>query len=437
MERGPIRHATGRRAFLGGLAATAGTIAASRSIAPALAEPPPPKAVYLVPGYRAELASYRGESASTAPELRRDFPKGYDGAVTMIARMDEKDGSLRRALMPIGGHQIAVRPRDPLALWNSMNGPGLVTFDPATLKLDRVLPCHKPDYMGGGHSAFTAAGDAAFSTERRRQDAPFTKPADYYGRLVVRDARDFKVLEAYDLHGIGAHEVRLTEDGRHAVIANYGSVKGPAPDDPWRTIEPCVTVLEAASGKLVYKRALPGEAGEVRHLAAPTLDRIAAHVVVELKVDEYPRPPDGDDAIAEFDPDAAAGSYYLPGSLGHFDAANPAREPVLAIPEDRRAARQGQSVAYDPVHDEMIATFASSHSLVVLDAASGRIKRTIGTERLGLRYPRGIGLHPDGKHYAVSGGWQGIYLFRRGAHEIAWDRTLHPLLFDHSHMTVV
>jgi hypothetical protein len=93
-------------------------------------------------------------------------------------------------------------------------------------------------------------------------------------------------------------------------------------------------------------------------------------------------------------------------------------------------------MAYDPKHDEMIGTFASSHALIVTDAASGRIKRVVATEPWGLRYPRGIALHPDGAHYAVSGGWQGIYLIERGTHRISWERTLHPLLFDHSHMTV-
>ncbi len=436
MGRNASKHTTGRRAFIGGLAAASGAVALARPFAPARADTPV-RCAYLVPGYKADLANYRGEPAATAPGLRRDFPKGYDGGVTMIARVEEKDGSLRRAIMPIQGHQIAVHPRNKLALWNSMNGPNYVTVDPLALKLDRVLPCHAPEYMGGGHSAFTEAGDTVFSTERKRQDLPFGKPADLYGRLVVRDARDFKTLAAYDTQGIGSHEVRLTGDGRHAVIANYGTVKQPGQEPRWEAVEPCVTVLEVASGKLVYKRALAGSAGEVRHLAAPTLNRIAAHVVVEQHVDGYPRLPGDDDVIAEFDPDTAGGSFYAPGSVGHFDATRPDLAPVLAQPGDRMAARQGQSMAYDPGSDETIGTFASSHSLIVVDAPSGRIKRVIGTERYGLRYPRGIVLHPDGRHYAVSGGWQGIYLFRRGTHEIVWERTLHPLLFDHSHMTAI
>lgn len=436
MARGACKHETGRRAFLGGLAATAGAAVLLRPAAPTRADAPV-RCAYLVPGYKADLANYRGEPAATALGLRRDFPKGYDGGVTMIARVEEKDGALRRAIMPIQGHQIAVHPRVSLALWNSMNGPNYVTFDPVTLKLDRVLPCHQPEFVGGGHSAFKEAGDAAFSTERRRQDLPFAKPSDLYGRLVVRDARDFKTLAVYSTEGIGSHEVRLTDDGRHAVIANYGTIKPPGQNKRMETVEPCVTVLEVASGKVVYKRVLPGSAGEVRHLAAPTLDRISAHVVTELNVDGYPRLPGDDDVIAEFDPDTAGGSFYAPGSVGHFDATRPDAAPVLAVPDDRMAARQGQSIAYDPVNDEMIGTFASSHSLVVVDAPSGRIKRAIGTERYGLRYPRGIVMHPDGRHYAVSGGWQGIYLFKRGTHEIVWERTLHPLLFDHSHMTAI
>jgi len=91
---------------------------------------------------------------------------------------------------------------------------------------------------------------------------------------------------------------------------------------------------------------------------------------------------------------------------------------------------------YDAPHDRMPATVASSHCVLAVSGATGRIERVIRTDRLGLRYPRGLALHPDGEHYVVSGSWRDLALFRRRDHSPVPERSLHTVFFDHSHMTV-
>ena len=97
-------------------------------------------------------------------------------------------------------------------------------------------------------------------------------------------------------------------------------------------------------------------------------------------------------------------------------------------------ARQAQSLIYDAETNEVIATFTSSLAIGVFAGDDGRVKQMIRTDRLGLRYPRGIVLHPDGIHYAVSGSWRDIVLFRRGTHQNDPARSIYALLFDHSHV---
>ena len=98
--------------------------------------------------------------------------------------------------------------------------------------------------------------------------------------------------------------------------------------------------------------------------------------------------------------------------------------------------QRGQSIVYDPVHDEALVTYPTSHTVVVIDGQNGSIKRVIRTDRLGLHRPRGIALQPDQTHYAVSGHWRDIYVFRRGTHQLRREACRYVPLFGHSHLTI-
>ena len=42
---------------------------------------------------------------------------------------------------------------------------------------------------------------------------------------------------------------------------------------------------------------------------------------------------------------------------------------------------------------------------------------------------------PDGKHYAVTGYWENMFVFERGTHRLVRELCLYPLFFGHSHIT--
>ena len=392
--------------------------------------------MFLVPGYRVEIASYRGRPVADAPELRRDFPPGYDGPVTLVTRVDEADGEIRRALMPVAGHHIAVDSMGRRAVFCGMNAAHSALFDVASLRFERLLAPHAGDYIAGGHAQFTPDGKYLLATERKRYDLPARDLVERHGRLVVRDAATLAVLASHDAGGIAPHDLRLTADGRHAVIANYGSIDLPSPAARPRIVEPSVTAVDLATGRIAHKWAAPVNDAEARHVAVHGLDRVAAVLSRPGTVDDDRSLAAEIDAVLEPDLLAEEGRRYMPAPVALFDAAR-GGEAISVMPEDPLLARQGQSIAYDPPHDEMLVTFTTSHALIVFAADSGRVKRVIHTDRLGLRYPRGVALHPDGAHYAVSGGWQGLIQFRRGEHALVPGRALFPVFFDHSHLTAV
>ncbi|MBL8705739.1 MAG: DUF1513 domain-containing protein [Rhodospirillales bacterium] len=424
----------GRRRIIAGALGTA--VAAAVHSTSARAAPTGRKAVYLVPGYRAEAARFRGMPADRAPALRRSFPAAYDGGVTLVARIDERDGTIRRALMPIVGHKIAVAPGGAMAVWSSMNGSGYVTFDPATLEFGRAFACDGAGFVGGGHAVYSNDGSVLIATERKRAIGRPDSVAALHGRLVVRDAVSFKVLASHDVQGMSPHDIALTEDGRYAVVANYGSPPRLPGDASVAQFEPCITVIELASGRMIDKRASPVGDGELRHLAMAGPQR-AAVICARQTTGVAARAADDRDSIEEADFSVDEETYYRPAPVVWYDLARRDRPAIAALPDDPSLARQGQSIVYDARHDEVLVAFASAHTVIVFAGLDGAVKRVIRTDRLGLRYPRGVELHPDGQHYVVSGSWQGLYQFRRGTHELDTERCLHPVLFDHSHLTLL
>ena len=244
-------------------------------------------------------------------------------------------------------------------------------------------------------------------------------------------------LEAFSCHGLSPHEIAVTGDGKHLVVANYGNANLPLGGAPYRVAEPSLTVIELASGKLLYKRRVEASGREVRHVAVQGLDRIAAiSVVVGTALDDAALRAQGE-GVYEPDLSMMGSDYsYLPSPILGFDATRPDHPTTAIMPSDSALARQGQSILYDPRHDEFLATMATSHCLLVVAGEDGRLKRVIRTDPLGLRYPRGIALHPDGEHYVVSGSWRGLHQFQRGSHRPRPECTRHVVFFDHSHIAV-
>ena len=123
--------------------------------------------------------------------------------------------------------------------------------------------------------------------------------------------------------------------------------------------------------------------------------------------------------------------------LLHFDLS--AAEPKVAavMTDDPLLMQRGQSILYDPAYDEMLVTYVSSNTVVAFDGSNGAVKHVTRTDRMGLRRPRGLALHPDGVHYVVSGSWENVFVFRRGSHELVRDACRYELLYDHSHLTIV
>ncbi|MEQ9639440.1 MAG: DUF1513 domain-containing protein [Alphaproteobacteria bacterium] len=392
-----------------------------------------------MPGYAPDQAFRRGRPLRADDEAARNLPPGYDGPVTLLSRLTAAGGD-RRALMPIRGHDVEVAPDRRSAVFCAMDHVALLRIDVDSLDVTHTAAPHAPGHVFGGHASYSADGTTLFVAERSADGTPYVGDlARYQGRISVRDAATLAVRETYPAHGIGPHEVALIDDGRYLAIANYGRVPWPAdqtrpaPGIPFG-VEPSLTVIDTADGRLVSKVVSARPQHELRHLGAARGDRLFAVQVRPDTFDNVQRVLRGRDEVYMPDRSDSQQRGYMPVPLLRFDV-NAGRSNSAAT-DDRLLMQRGQSIVYDPVHDEALAVFTSAHTVVAFDGASGAVKRVVRTDRLGLRLPRGIALLPDHDAYAVSGHWADVFVFSRGRHDLVREASCFAPLFGHSHLAV-
>lgn len=395
--------------------------------------------MFFVPGYQAKNARLGGLPLNRHSTFTSGVPRGYDGPVTLVARLDERNRSVRRALMPLKGHHVAVDPRGHQAFFSALDGAQMVRFDPRSLAVLNVIEPHAPDFVGGGHAAWMQGGRLLVTTERRPYMRFSGSVADHRGRVVIRDGDSMRPVEVYESHGVAPHDLTLIESEGLVAVANYGTTwqddAALEDEQPFRHVEPRLTLIDLGSGRLVDHFAPAANAYDIRHLAARDHEHLFA-VGADYRPEAKVAPLIARDSRSTItDTSETPGMAYGPAPLFAIRRSADGMQSTALMPGDPLDFRQGQTVAYDALYDEVIATFASSHTIAVIDARTFELKRVFRTDHFGLVFPRGIALHPDGRHYVISGSWAGLYYFARGKHEVNKAATWNEVFFHHSHIT--
>ena len=395
-------------------------------------------AAFYLPGYWPDSAYVGGVPAVGNRHFARAVPKGYRGDYQMLTRLG-MDGSLRQALFPVRGHDVDISPDGRLGFFGSMERDAYICFDPQTLDLVAIGAPFAKDWIGGGHGTYLQDGRLLAVSERAPKKPYSGNPEKHYGRITLRDPESLKIIESYSTHGISPHDICLLEDGRHLAIANYGSVvpkKGKEYGIPRKVVEPSVTVIDLETGKLVAKRTCEPGNVELRHLTARDVNRIFAIQVKLGKAGEEQKLLANRQYAYEADFSAQDGESFLPAPAIALLKGR-TRFLDLGGEELRAFMRHGLSIRHDQDHGEVLATFPSTHSLMVIDDTTGEVRQRIDTAALGLDYPCGLSLIPDSPFYAVSGYWKNLFIFRRATHEPVRELCHYASFFGHSHMTAV
>ena len=189
-----------------------------------------------------------------------------------VAALDMQ-GQLRcQVQLPARGHDVIALANKPGHVIAFARRPGTFAMEVDLLKGEVVNEIHAlADSHFYGHGTFSAKHNVLITSENRF--------ASGEGRIVLRDARDYSLLESYPSGGIGPHQIALMPGEDSLVIANGGIRTHP--DQPRKklnldTMAPNLAYLDLSNGKVVQSHRLDNPKLSIRHLAVSTQGKVVA-----------------------------------------------------------------------------------------------------------------------------------------------------------------
>ncbi|KQV84240.1 DUF1513 domain-containing protein [Rhizobium sp. Root1220] len=237
-------------------------------------------------------------------------------------------------------------------------------------------------------------GHGAFSTDGRILYASENDFDGNRGMIGLYDATDrFVRIGEFETHGVGPHDMTVSDDGRMLIVANGGIETHP---DFGRTklnlarMQPSLALIDAATGALIEKHVLPQQWAQVstRHVDIDSAGRIWFACQYEGHRND------------------------LPPLVGSFAKGEDLRFVNLPEETTRRLANYVGAIAVNRIDGLVGVTSPKGGAAVTIDARSGRVLR----EEI---VPEAAGIAPSGDGFAVSS-YEGDFLSSRS--DVAWDQ---------------
>lgn len=317
------------------------------------------------------LAALSPDGARAALEADALFATAYrdhEGRFG-IATLTEDGRLVDRALLPDRAHGLAYSPAtDHIAAFARRPGTYMMIVARRGLAAPVIVTAAAGRHFYG-HGCFSPDGRVLYACENDFDGGR--------GVIGLYDATDnYRGIGEFSSHGIGPHDLSITDDGRALIVANGGIETHP---DFGRTklnldrMEPSLVLLDARDGQLVQKQALPAHLSQLstRHVDTDGQGRIWFACQYEGARDD--RPP----LAGSFAPGEEIRFLDLPGDVTEGLALY-----VGAIAVNRR--------------EGIVGLVSPKGGLSVsVDMASGRVVRQ---ERL----PEAAGIAPAPQGFALS-----------------------------------
>jgi hypothetical protein len=361
------------------------------------------------------IAPHKGLGMRSGPMDRRAFVKAAGltflaalkpGALMALERADAiyasgiraADGSFAVATVSERGEiidQVALPARAHGMAFSGVTGrtvafarrPGTyaMIFDPWAKAEPIVITAQEGRHFYG-HGTFSPDGSLLYASENDFDDNR--------GIIGLYDARNrFARLGEYQTYGTGPHDMTVSDDGRMLIVANGGIETHP---DFGRTklnldhMEPSLTLIDAATGALIEKHALPPHYAQVstRHVDIDASGRIWFACQYEGHRND------------------------LPPLIGHF--ARGEDLTFISLPDDttRTLGNYVGAIAVNRAEHLVGVTSPIEGASVTLDARTGKVLKVDNI-------PDAAGIAPASAGFAVSS-YDGDLLGRRS--DVAWDQ---------------
>ncbi|MEM7504504.1 MAG: DUF1513 domain-containing protein [Pseudomonadota bacterium] len=221
---------------------------------------------FLLAGGAAALATGCGSAVAS----RRFVSAATDTQGEHFVAAFDEIGELRYRT-PIGfrGHEVVIAPDRKTAT--------VVARRPRTslvqIRLDDGAIIGRAEAAAGrhfyGHGVYTGDGALLFTTEN---DFERTR-----GVVTVRDASNLRVVEEFDSHGVGPHEMRWLSDGHTLAVANGGIATHPRTGRAKLNLDsmrPNLAYIDVRSGELIGRVDPDYRYNSVRHLDVLSNDAV-------------------------------------------------------------------------------------------------------------------------------------------------------------------
>lgn len=259
-------------------------------------------------------------------------------------------------------------------------GPGSAEIDLKANEIaTRIQPAKGCEFYG--HGAYSKDGRLLYATEYEK--------SSYEGKMTVRDAQDFSVIDEFPTYGEWPHDCQFIDEGKVVAITNGGgNIDGGA--------EPCVTFVDVQKGELVEKITFDNPLINAGHLMlSSNLDLAVTHAMRE-----------------GLDNRNALGAFSLRPKGEKFK--------TMSTPAAVAGAMKGETLSLC-MHEEskiVAATnpFGTPDGLLTFwNYETGELVNSIDT----IQQPRGVGLTLDGKYWVVTYGRDriGVILLSTETHE--------------------
>lgn len=177
------------------------------------------------------------------------------------------------------GHGLCQNPAEPEQVIMFARRPGTqgIRLNVTTQKQDGSFFSADDRHMQG-HGCYSADGQWLYCTESQMSTGE--------GKITVRDGVTLELVNEFNSHGIGPHEIALMPDGITLVVANGGLLTHP---DSGRevlnleTMHSTLSYIDSRSGELISEYSLPETKASIRHLDVAADGTVAIALQVQRK----------------------------------------------------------------------------------------------------------------------------------------------------------
>ncbi|AYG57784.1 DUF1513 domain-containing protein [Rhizobium jaguaris] len=303
-----------------------------------------------------------------------------------VATVTERGEILDQMALPARAHGMAFsKATDKTVAFARRPGTYAMIFDPWN-KAEPIVVTSREGRHFYGHGTFSPDGKLLYASENDFDNNR--------GMIGIYDARNhFVRIGEYETYGTGPHDMTVSDDGKLLIVANGGIETHP---DFGRTklnldhMEPSLTLIDAASGRLVEKHALPPQYAQVstRHVDIDSQGRIWFACQYEGHRND------------------------LPPLVGHFSRGEDLT--FVPLPDDttRALGNYVGAIAVNRTDNLVGVTSPVEGTSVTLDAKTGAVLKVESV-------PDAAGIAPARHGFAVSS-YDGDFLSEHS--DVAWDQ---------------